>query len=199
MQNALSGTKTYDYCTCGVIQYTYGLEYPLRLDNFSGELSNYLEANHYATAEEIKIFIEESDAKFKKTDSNKPYRVSLPYIINHFDISKDEYLKFREEQCEKYKSAPGYSYDLLTEREIEIIFGDYSEETIMKELKTATSFYYEGALYDAYALAAWADDELLLEFLEMDWFQLYLFDLENLEYSNPLFYRIEKLQAENAE
>lgn len=63
-------------------------------------------------------------------------------FVKRFGISKDAFSEANK-KCSEY-----------TDEQIELMFGDYDEETIKQKLKADTTFYYEGTLYNVYEICS---------------------------------------------
>jgi len=195
----------HDYCTCGATGYWYSDEicgYTIFSD-YDSQLRDYFIKNGSITSEEYEEF--ESLYQHRGLNNRDSYISYLPYVyqfIKYFDITKEDFLEFQKQQI-RFAQESGYIRDgMFTERQLEILFGDYSDEVVMREFKNEFTYYKDGKLYDISTLSKYADDELLKELLKEDDFRLWLYDVRNLGYgvyvpiSTDFLNRIDTLLAE---
>ena len=117
--------------------------------------------------------------------------------FKHFNVKKEDYLEYREKQYEEYLETGLDAPYILSEREVEVLFGDYSSETVMMELKSTTGYYFKGGIFTPDDFRN-VSDELLMEMMKEDDFCLYLFDMQNLGVHNPS-QRVETLKSQMQE
>ncbi len=187
--------KTHDYCYCGAHHSRSGYEYR---DAFLGD-KDFIIDYGYATEEEYQAYAERvNEVDYANADTVLETGWTSPpplYIaIKEFNIKKEDYLEHREKLYEFYLETGLSAERILSEREIEILFGDYDLETVMRELKLDINYYYNGGIFTPNNLYR-VSDELLKEMMKEDDFYLYLFDMENLGVKNPSD-RVEALKAE---
>ncbi len=199
----------HDYCTCGATTYWESHEifgYYFAAEALGGNFMGYCIDKGIVSAEEMDEFLDKIDKENK--DNNiytRPYVDYLPYayrLIKNFNITKDDYLEYREQEI-AFAKETGYGFDnVFTDRQIEIIFGNYSDEIVMQEFKNEFSYYHDGKLYHISGLIRYADDETLKELLKEDGFKLWLYDVKNLSSVEEIWgidkflERIESLRAE---
>ena len=197
------GSKAHDYCVCGtknyVLRHTTAEVYQDQFVTCSG-FADYLVKNGIISKEALEEYYE----KTEKVDAKLAYRERLPSVyrfIRHFNISKADYLKYREYAIDMGKKTDIILGGLYTDKEIEILFGDYSKEVVMRECMNPTSYYYDGKLY-FFAGLSWLDEQTLKTLLEQEDFNLWLYDMRKLGpvcgiyNTTDIFNRIETLRAE---
>ena len=171
--------KNHDYCSCGSVEYN-GWEYWQYGVNAGGvQVLDYLVEYNYA---------ESAEQASEKYDSfTLDFRAPALYRwVKCFNITKEDLYKMRNQYIiDRYKLGDEQEYfdeDIFTtDRQIEILYGDYSPETIMKELKDYCAFYYDMKLYVMDDLVDRVSDELLWQMLQTDEMKIYLTDMQDLQ------------------
>ncbi|MBQ7968941.1 MAG: hypothetical protein IJ292_03880 [Clostridia bacterium] len=116
---------------------------------------------------------------------NKTSAEELNYLPTAYYLIRDLNLKDRKEEFRQENEFRmitddnGIILNFLDLKEFEYLFGDYDEETLKKELKYPTVFYFEGKLYDLEDLQD-ADSALLDKMVAGTEFKDYLTDLKRM-------------------
>ncbi|MBR4978951.1 MAG: hypothetical protein IKX77_00155 [Clostridia bacterium] len=95
------------------------------------------------------------------------------YLIREIEISREEFVQSNEQLKSLKLADTSFLINVYTDYEIEYLFGDYDNETVMRHLKAPTAFYYEGRLYTIYDLGK-LDDSILKAMSENGGLNAYL-------------------------
>lgn len=178
------GNNRHDYCTCGMEIYNSQCgAYQGNFEVVSGVFVRFVDDNGIVTREEIDAYLRTLDNENKNDGTAyKRYDEKLPWIyciIKHFNITKEEYLEYREYAIENGKYYIGAN--VFTDRQIEIVFGNYDKETVMRELKSDLALYHDGKIYTYEKLKNLNRSDVadeLKKLVQVDEFYLWLYDLE---------------------
>lgn len=154
---------TKDYCICGTEIYEFSPHY------YPEALTDYTAIYSILGNEE---FFDYYSGFLSRYPDNRNYDyLPIVYVmIQELEIAKDEYVAAMNDTT------------MLTDKQIELLFGGYDEEIIKQELKRETVFYFEEKLYDPGDLQ-WAfenDKELCKRMLQDDSFKLYWYEVSYL-------------------
>ena len=145
--------------------------------SYQGDLEGYYKCN---LVRDVFFLVREVYEYYDNYYLNKTSAKEMNYLPIVYHLIKDMNLKARKEEFRQINEyaieIEGHFLDL---KEFEYLFGNYDEETLKKELKYPTVFYFEGKLYDLEDLQD-ADSALLDKMGAGTEFKDYLTDLKRM-------------------
>ena len=110
---------------------------------------------------------------FQKSIEELNYLPTAYYLIRDMELKaqRDEFYQLND--FRKYPIGQEIGTYFLLDFQFELLFGDYEEQTLMRELKLPTVFYFEGRLYTIGDLKA-SDEALIEKMAQNEVFKEYL-------------------------
>ena len=115
---------------------------------------------------------------YKTNAEEMGYLPTSYYLIRDMNL-KSRTEEFRQENEYRITTTEDITRYFIDWKDFDLLFGDYDEETVKKELKRPTVFYFDGKLYDLEDLQT-ADSALLNKMGAGAEFKDYLTDLKKM-------------------